>query len=174
MTAAIRSQINSLTEDIIKYYNLSIPIQNITEVIPLLGGCLQEDETMGVYSEGRIDRTIDNFYFKIIIPYGQSAERKNYTIAHALGHLFLCMGYMIDDEIWNKTKNINPNKQWSVEQDLLAKEFATALLMPRKKYAEIVKANLEEDVVNLSKVAFYFNVSIDEALYRGRSLGYFN
>jgi Zn-dependent peptidase ImmA (M78 family) len=36
----------------------------------------------------------------VISPY-QSEERRKFTIAHELGHLFLHMGYLLDSDLWS-------------------------------------------------------------------------
>ncbi len=38
--------------------------------------------------------------FEIIVFEYQPPNRKSFTIAHELGHLFLHMGYIIDEERW--------------------------------------------------------------------------
>ncbi|MBR4025959.1 MAG: ImmA/IrrE family metallo-endopeptidase [Lachnospiraceae bacterium] len=172
MNNEMRIQINALAEDIIKIFDIPTPIEDIDVVVETLGGKIQEDMESGSFSDGKIEREEVDGKFLIKIPYGQSESRKNFTVAHELGHLFLHMGYLIDAELWEKSKNKTFYRKGNSEIELQANEFAAAFLMPRKKYKEILDKYSESNYVLISKVADYFNVSIDAASYRGKWLGY--
>ena len=172
MNNEMRTQINALAEDIIKLFDIPMPIEDMSAVVEVLGGKLQEDIAIGSFSDGKIEREENDGKFSIKIPYGQSKSRKNFTVAHELGHLFLHMGYLIDEELWEKSKKVIFHRKGNSEIELQANEFAAAFLMPRKKYKEILDKYSEGDYVLISKVADYFNVSIDAASYRGKWLGF--
>ena len=98
--------------------------------------------------------------------------RRNFTIAHELGHLFLHMGYQIDEELWKNSDNMILNRFGNSERELEANEFAAAFLMPEKEYKRIAEKYSEGNTVFIRKVAEYFNVSVEAASYRGKWLGY--
>lgn len=172
MDNKMRTQINALAEDIIKLYDIPTPIDDMGRVIERLGGKLQEDEAIAGYSAGVISREGSECIFSIKISSQQSANRKNFIVAHELGHLFLHMGYLIDSELWEQSKEMTFYRKGNSETELQANEFAAAFLMPKKQYKEILDKFSEGDYVLISKVADYFNVSIDAATYRGKRLGY--
>ncbi len=172
MDNGMRMKINALAEDIIKLFDIPTPIDDMDMVVTKLGGRLQEDKETSGYSDGTIDREDLNYPFCIRIPYRQSENRKNFTVAHELGHLFLHMGYMIDSDLWERSRSMKFRRSGNSELELQANEFAAALLMPRGKYKEILDKFSEDNYVFISKVADYFHVSIDAATYRGKWLGY--
>lgn len=172
MNNEMRTQINALAEDIIKLFDIPTPIDDMSAVVEALGGELQVDMNVGSFSDGKIECKNTNSKFLIKVPYGQSKSRKNFTIAHEIGHLFLHMGYLIDEELWEESQKAIFYRQGNSETELQANEFAAALLMPRKKYKEILDEFTVDNYVLISKVADYFNVSIDAASYRGKWLGY--
>lgn len=47
-----------------------------------------------------------------------------------------------------------------------------AFLMPEETYVKIMRENADEKAVNIPKIANYFNVHINHASFRGKSLGY--
>lgn len=144
----------------------------MNEVVYTLGGILYEDDTISLYSDGIVKKEITGYNFSINIPQNQSAARKNFTVAHELGHLFLHMGYQINEELWKKSDDMIFNRRGNSESELQANEFAAAFLMPRNEYKKIMDRNSEGNTVYIGKVAEYFKVSIDAASYRGKWLGY--
>lgn len=172
MDYTLRKQINGLAESVIKVCNISTPINDIEDVVKRLGGIVIEDETLGMFSDGELRKENGELYeFSIKVPKGQQSARRNFTIAHELGHLFLHMGYMIDDELWNKSDGVVFNRRGNSESEMQANEFAAAFLMPEEEYCKIVNKNTTGNLVSISEVANYFNVSMDAASYRGKWLG---
>lgn len=172
MDKELKKLINDMTQDIIDDYEISIPITNIEEVVHKLGGSIRESSSVDFLADGSVRRDGDKFLI-IISPF-QSEERKKFTIAHELGHLFLHMGYRINDELWDGTED---STYYCSEESLLeyqANEFAAALLMPEKKYKEIMdkNKNVKENIVYTNKIAEYFRVSVSAASSRGKFLGY--
>lgn len=78
--------------------------------------------------------------FEIFLPPVQiswTIERRNFMIAHELGHLFLHMGFRINDDKWNnQMKGFYRNND--AETNYQANEFAKAFLMPEEEYGEIL------------------------------------
>lgn len=167
-----RSIINQLAEEVVKVYDIQIPINNIENVVEKLGGYVYEDNLKSGFYEGRIRRTEKHHKFEIFIPENQYQERKKFTIAHELGHLFLHMGYEIDDELWANQLDKEYYRRGSSEEELQANEFAAALLMPKHLYKKTMDKYTENGEVNTRKIAEFFGVSELAAANRGKWLGY--
>ena len=154
-------------------YNIETPIKDMKKVVEKMGGTLEEDDSLGSFSDGIIKKEEKGqSKFTICVPKNQSEQRKNFTIAHELGHLFIHMGYQLDEDLWNKSDGISFNRKGNSEPELEANEFAAAFLMPEEQYEKAMNENSENDTVFIGKVAEYFNVSSDAASYRGKWLGY--
>ncbi len=170
MNNELRMLINNLTQDIIDLYNIQIPIENINDVVTTLGGRVEETMDIDTMSDGSIRKQDDGFII-YISPF-QSSERKKFTIAHELGHLFLHMGYKISSELWDKQKNATYYRSGDSLMEYQANEFAAALLMPKEIYKKIMDQYTIENKVETDKVADYFGVSVSAASNRGKFLGY--
>lgn len=162
--------INRLAEAVIDAFDIKIPIDNIEEVVTKIGGAVKRDETLSEFSDGLIMKTSSDQFSIFISPY-QPDTRKNFTIAHELGHLFLHMGYKIDSELWNQQDTAYYRRGTS-EQEYEANEFAAAFLMPQKYYLDAMRKNTCKNAVNTAQIAQYFHVSVYAASNRGKWLGY--
>lgn len=167
MDNATRIMINSLTQDILTSFNIQIPIQDIDELVGMLGGSIQTDFS---YTDGSVVREGDSF--RIFVSPFQDEKRRRFTIAHELGHLFLHMGYLTNAELWKRQKENIYHRLGSSEKEYQANEFAAAFLMPQKEYLKIMNKNISGNKVDTSKIAEYFNVSVEAASNRGKFLGY--
>ena len=98
MDNSTRRMINSLAEDVLSAYNISVPIGNIDEIVEKLGGTIQKE---AFFSDGAVEKEGNGF--KIIVSPFQDEKRERFTIAHELGHLFLHMGY--------RTNNCGKNRR---------------------------------------------------------------
>lgn len=170
MNSMLRDKINELASTVLRCYEITPPITDIAKEVEKLGGEIKEDCSLGVFSDGKIEKQGDSF--SISVPTSQSSARKNFTIAHELGHLFLHMGYKIDKELWESPENKVYNRSGDSEFELQANEFAAAFLMPKELYKKVMDENTVGNTVYIAKVAKFFNVSIDAASYRGKWLGY--
>jgi DUF955 len=170
MNSILRDKINELASTVLRCYEITPPITDIAKEVEKLGGEIKEDCSLGVFSDGKIEKQGDSF--SISVPTNQSSARKNFTIAHELGHLFLHMGYKIDKELWESPENKVYNRSGDSEFELQANEFAAAFLMPKELYKKVMDENTVGNTVYIAKVAKFFNVSIDAASYRGKWLGY--
>lgn len=156
-----RNMINSLTSDIIKMFNINIPIRDMTQLVEDLGGAIE----VGKFSlGGNIKKDEDGF--KIILSSFQDEKRKRFIIAHELGHLFLHMGYLTNRDLWNKQDNNVYYHTENHDKEYQANEFATSLLMPELEYFEIMKKYTKGNYTDTLKIAEYFNVSVDMASNR--------
>ena len=170
MNSGFRMLINNITQDIIDEYKINIPINNIEDVVRQLGGNVEESSNVSFAADGSVIKRGDSF--SIVVSPFQSEERKKFTIAHELGHLFLHMGYQINEELWNEQENLTYYRSGESAVEYQANEFAAALLMPQKKYKEIMDRYTEGNIVYTGKVAEYFGVSVSAASNRGKFLGY--
>lgn len=171
MRKEVRHFINYLAERVIEFYNIEIPIENIEDIVQKIGGRIVEKAEFNDLSDGSIKKIGEN-EFEIAISKYQSKKRKNFTIAHELGHLFLHMGYMTNEKIWKSQDETVYKRYGTSTQEYQANEFAAALLMPREEYKEVIESNVINNTVIIANVARYFNVSVEAAINRGRFLGY--
>ena len=167
MDNSTRRMINSLAEDVLSAYNISVPIGNIDEIVEKLGGTIQKE---AFFSDGAVEKEGNGF--KIIVSPFQDEKRERFTIAHELGHLFLHMGYRTNNELWEKQENNIYHRIGNSEKEYQANEFAAAFLMPATEYLAVLIKVAEGNMVDTSKIAEYFNVSIEAAANRGKFLGY--
>lgn len=167
MDNSTRRMINSLAEDVLSAYNISVPIGNIDEIVEKLGGTIQKE---AFFSDGAVEKEGNGF--KIIVSPFQDEKRERFTIAHELGHLFLHMGYRTNNELWEKQENNIYHRIGNSEKKYQANEFAAAFLMPATEYLSVLNKVAEGNMVDTSKIAEYFNVSIEAAANRGKFLGY--
>lgn len=167
MDNSTRRMINSLAEDVLSAYNISVPIENIDEIVEKLGGTIQKE---AFFSDGAVEKEGNGF--KIIVSPFQDEKRERFTIAHELGHLFLHMGYRTNNELWEKQENNIYHRIGNSEKEYQANEFAAAFLMPATEYLSVLNKVAEGNMVDTSKIAEYFNVSIEAAANRGKFLGY--
>ena len=167
MDNSTRRMINSLAEDVLSAYNISVPIGNIDEIVEKLGGTIQKE---AFFSDGAVEK--EGNWLKIIESPFQDEKRERFTIAHELGHLFLHMGYRTNNELWEKQENNIYHWIGNSEKEYQANEFAAAFLMPATEYLSVLNKVAEGNMVDTSKIAEYFNVSIEAAANRGKFLGY--
>ncbi len=167
MDNSTRMMINSLTQDILVSFDIQVPIQNIDELVASLGGSVQTDYS---FTDGAVEKEGESF--RILVSPFQEEKRRRFTIAHELGHLFLHMGYLTNAELWAQQDTNIYHRLGSSEKEYQANEFAAAFLMPQKEYLRIMNENIIGNKVNTSKIAEYFNVSVEAASNRGKFLGY--
>lgn len=133
MDNSTRRMINSLAEDVLSAYNISVPIGNIDEIVEKLGGTIQKE---AFFSDGAVEKEGNGF--KIIVSPFQDEKRERFTIAHELGHLFLHMGYRTNNELWEKQENNIYHRIGNSEKEYQANEFAAAFLMPATEYLAVL------------------------------------
>lgn len=167
----MRSLIDDLTQDVIRAYSITTPITDIEGVVRSIGGVVKLDWSLGTYSDGSIRKSGENS-FEISVSPRQPITRKNFTIAHELGHLFLHMGYQIDTELWHQQDERVYFREGNSNMEYEANEFAAALLMPEEEYREVMDLHTKGDWVDTGEIAKYFHVSVNAASNRGKWLGY--
>ena len=167
----LRRVINEIAELVRKIYTVDGPVSDIDSVVSRMGGRVIENPDIYDFSDGQI-RKISNSEFEIIVSPFQSLERRNFAIAHELGHLFLHMDFMTDSDKLRKQSKEVYYRNGSSELEYQANEFAAAFLMPREDYKNKLDEHIKGNMANTEKIARYFFVSIDAAVNRGIELGY--
>lgn len=168
-----RNAINTLANSLIDILNLKFPIP-VEEIPERIGGNLETVPFIGENLEAMISKV--NGSFQILITDDKLPQRQRFSIAHELGHLFLHMGYLINDELWHNTNNYNDSVYYRYghsEEENEANEFAAALLMPEAKFREVAKNSLKSGYYDIDEIADFFDVSPSAVLTRGKWLGLF-
>ena len=188
MDGLTRKYISELAQRVMDVYNIKTPIVDMESIVQRLGGTIEEKSDFDDLCDGTIQKS-GKSNFKITISPYQNNQRKNFTIAHELGHLFLHMGFGVDPDLWSRQLFLHmgfmtDRKLWNTqdekvygrfgtsEQEYQANEFAAALLMPENIYKDILDEHSRGNKVNMNEVAKYFKVSLSAAINRGKFLGY--
>ena len=103
MDVKTRIMIDKITEYVRKEYKIIGPISDIESIVVSMGGIIVEKTAIDDLSDIWI-RKSGKESFEIFLPPVQiswTIERRNFMIAHELGHLFLHMGFRINDDKWN-------------------------------------------------------------------------
>lgn len=171
LSKELKELINDMADQIRNIYAIESPIEDIDKTVERIGGIVWEDSTMDGFSDGRI-RKVDSASFLIEVSPFQTEERRNFTVAHELGHLFLHMGFLTNEQRWESQDNISYYRNGNSELEYQSNEFAAAFLMPKEEYKRVMRENTVGNLVNTSEIAKYFHVSVDAAANRGKWLGY--
>lgn len=171
MNFQTRVYINDLAEKILATYHIPTPISDIYSVVKTLGGKIVEMDALDDLYDGVV-RKVNNTEFEIAVAKHQNPEDKKFAIACRLGHLFLHMGFQINENLWRGQDMAHFRGFVNYHKCCEANEFARALLMPRTLFKEAVADNTSDDrIVNIEAVANIFNVSVEMAKERAYSLG---
>lgn len=121
---------------------------------------------------------------EIYLDMKQSEERRLFTLAHELGHLFLDLGWspfekLIGEEPEERVISINYNRDKDKKNDTMdfseraANEFAGAFLMPKEDVEDIISETMDTDE-KVKEVSRTFNVTLRAARNRLVVLGVIN
>ena len=161
-----KEYISELTDKIREKYNIKTPIQDMTEIIKNIGGNVIQKYNFDSYYDATVMKTNDMFY--IAIPIINDIQRKNFAIAHELGHLFLHMGFKTNIEVWDN-QVLNKYIRFSmIEQEIQANEFAASLLIPKDEYINETKQQTKNNQdIDIKAISKKFNVGYILAYNRG-------
>lgn len=169
MDRRTRAFIAKIAEEVLKEFEIEIPIQDIDEVVKRLNGRIHSvDDALVDSSIVRLDN--QEASFMIIVSSCQSHSRRTFATAQEIGHLFLHMGYLSDTKTW-ESFNFHDSLENHTEKEFQAHEFASNFLMPQKEYIEYVSKNTEKEYINVYNLAEYFGVSESMATIRGKLIG---
>lgn len=177
MESQRRASIRKLASAVREHFDLTTPVDLESFVRTSLRGAIVERPLPGNVEAYICKSGADSF--EIHIDPGFAEARKNFSIAHELGHLFMHLGFMTDEEKWNsftdfedsiKTRNNHYDKD-----EFEAHEFAASLLMPEDEFKVVSNNNkLDNNRYKLTPIANHFGVSVDAVRTRGRWLGLFS
>lgn len=170
MNYETKEYINKVADCVREVYEIPFPVDDMAPIVKKIGGNIDIRHNFDPSYDGTIKKDGDDS-FCIAISSSQNDQRKNFTIAHELGHLFLHMGYGISEEVWKEQNEKEYRRFGKSEQEYQANEFAAALLMPREIYLKKVDEIALNGTVDMEKVANACNVSLSAAINRGRFLG---
>lgn len=168
MDFRVRSYIAKCADAVRERFDISIPVQNIDEIVEKLNGSIVEAHEYDF--EKMVIKSQDNKGFILHVLSGQSAESRTYSIVQALGHLFLHMGYMCDQELWD-SYDFSKKRQALVQMEYEEDEFATCFLMPQKSYFDFVYYNSPDGEIDTFLISKHFGVPNGVAVNRGKWLG---
>lgn len=171
LVTEVKTLINRLAKEIIEIYQIAIPIIDINQVVQQLGGDVIDDPALNEFSDGKVKKTGENSFEIAVSPF-QTMERRNFTIAHEIGHLFLHMGFHTNQERWDRQDSICYYRLGNSELEYQANEFAAAFLMPEQEYKIVMDRYTTNNYVETAMIAEYFHVSTSAAANRGRWLGF--
>ena len=149
MDIETRNYINDLAQQVIISYSISVPITNIDEIVHKIGGTIEEKINFDDLCDGTIIKDGNNSFRIAISPF-QNEQRRSFTIAHELGHLFLHMGFRTNLKLWENQKKAIYRRFGSSAQEYQANEFAASLLMPKDVYWRILKQNAVDNRVDIA------------------------
>lgn len=149
-------------------YDIPIPIRqtDIPGIVERMGGTY-ETTTL---QESKLYRTKDGFHLSLNLT--NKEEQNLWEFAQQIGDLYMNMHYASDEQ-WPKNPLQTPHKIQSHSEQKYANLFAGNLLMPQKRFREVIQQNLKNDKINTLEVARYFQVTISEAHWWGVTCGIF-
>lgn len=178
MAQSYIADIEQFTAILRNYFQVPIPVDP-SIIVTKLGGKV-EDKDIEEDREARLLKTSATS-FTIEIKIGTSHNRRKFSIAHELGHLFLHWGFLTDigREKWN---HVNVNEESAMyrygysKEEKEANDFAGSLLMPKYEFIRVAEQNYDEtnNVYKLKPISDHFKVSIDAVRIRGRYLQLFS
>ena len=118
--------------------------------------CLSTNASLDGYSDGRIRKTGVNSFVISVSPF-QSKERRNFVIAHELGHLFLHMGFKTNSTRWKAQNDTACYHNENLKVESQANEFAVAFLMPQQDYELVLRQNMKQNMVDTSTIAEFIH-----------------
>lgn len=164
-----RKNIAKIANWIIEYFEIQVPITDMDMVVAKLGGKVEESNSpifMDIVRKGTEEEGVS---FVVCISKYSSIQRRNFAIAHEIGHLFMHMGYMSNYETWEAC-DANASLIGTCHEEFEAHEFASAFLMPRQQYFDFLYDHKENNAVSTQVIANHFLVPRVEAVNRGKWL----
>lgn len=169
--------INHLTEDIIKLYDIKIPIKDIDAIVEKLGGKVVNTPELHHKMENCYVKKHKDAFVILVDDRVKNSPNRTMLIARELGYLFLFMGYQTNRKLWNESTDDTVYKRnyafrtEDVKKEWMAYDFALALMMPEDEYRKIANQYSEGNQIKTRKIAEYFHVNLTAAYHRGKKLG---
>lgn len=146
--------------------------KSMKSLIKDLGGEIYETDDLLELFNGTVEKISDNGFKIFLYNSSKTLEKENFEIAKELGHLILHIGF--GTKKWEnipKEKIILKNVNYdTIEAE--KEEFALAFLMPKREYRDFLYKNKKNNIIDIKIIAKHFKVSKQNALIRGKKLGY--
>jgi Zn-dependent peptidase ImmA (M78 family) len=179
MTNSERQNIEDYVKSVTDKLEISYPIKlkTLIDICKLQLSGEVKFETLPSHIDGKVISSNHQGAKKFTIILNdsiQSTNRKLFTLAHEMGHLFLHTKFFHINENENE-EYIDSYARGGdyTEKERQADYFAGALLMPETLYIEQVNKYAKEIEYGIKKIANHFNISIQSATIRGKWLGIF-
>ena len=172
-----KSLMNYLTEDIIKLYDIKIPIKDIDTVVEKLGGEVVNTSELHNKMENCYVRKHGDSFVVLVDDRIKDSPDRTLLIAREIGNLFLFMGYQTNRKLWNEWPNDTVYKRnyafrtEDVKKEWMGYDFALALMMPEDEYRKIADQYTNNQKIETLKIANYFHVDLSAVHHRGEKLG---
>lgn len=163
-------EIETFADRVRQALELSVPV-NVEQAVTALGGVIDETPRSDADYEASVERTGDGFtiWLDNVPP-----NRRTFSIAHELGHLFLHLPADPDARFMRGANLYVDNATYRMgygREEAEANAFAGALLMPRDEFRTLFR-QAGGDEQGLASLARHFGVSRDAAEVRARVLGF--
>jgi len=171
-----RETLELLTQRIREACYLTDAPYNIETAIEFLNGTVTQ-KILPPETDAFIHKTSDTT-FEIVTNIFKSKARARFTLAHELGHLFLHMGFLVNEEKWKGEQNYQDTifyrkSNIKKQEEYEANEFAASFLMPQEQFILIAKQHFLNGLYSTKPIADFFDVSTDAVKMRGKFLGIF-
>ena len=172
-----KALINHLTEDIIKLYDIKIPIKDIDDIVEKLGGKVVNTPELHHKMENCYVKKHKDAFVILVDDRVKNSPDRTMLIARELGYLFLFMGYQTNRKLWNEWPDDTVYKRnyafraEDIKKEWMAYDFALSLIMPEDEYRKITDQYTNENKIETRKIAEYFHVDLAAACHRGEKLG---
>lgn len=143
-------------------YSIKLPV-DLDEIAKHCGLSIKQGEFVDKGLEGALDRQEKT----IFLSKNDDFARKNFTLAHELGHFKLHEDVKTDIFTMHQLETLMSRQEDQDPKEREADLFAASLLMP-KKFVESLWEATNKDVDSISKI---FGVPVEVARFRLRTLG---
>ena len=153
--------IEQFVEDLIKVYELPVPVTDLDNFVNNIGGSIIYDHIDKECFHYSCLKKVNNSFCIYVSPV-DDVQIKRY------------MGYKTNNSLWNTfggNQIYENTKSYSLEKQTAAKAFAFALLMPKTEYTRILNLYTHDGKANMKKIADYFGVTVSYSIMRGEDLG---
>lgn len=170
-----RQRINTIATKIRLALDIKKAPYDPNEAILRLGGKVIYD-IQDYSTDAYIEKT-DQDRFCIHLNQRKHPIREKFTLAHELGHLFLHMGFIIDESKWETFSEFDEDVFYRdntySKDEYEANEFAASFLMPKDEFLDVAEQYLDKNQYSIEPIAQHFGVSNDAVSNRGKWLGIF-
>lgn len=165
-----RLEIREFARGVYSKLELSFPF-SINEVLKKLGGEFRVDPDL--FYKAKIENKGDESFSITIKSEDDSIHR--YLFAHQLGHLFIHMGYLVDEAKWKSIKEFADDygRDGYGEEENEANAFADEFVLPEEEFRDFIDHKAKDGKINIASMAENFMVHEGAVLNRGKWLGIF-